>query len=153
VRTSDPTRGYIAEDRTLHNHRLWEPQILHGVISQKIELVLTTPVGSSNPSYECIWNRNRSRSLIEVDDNDDDDDNDSISTDSSFSFSRQSFADETWYTEFLNGLSPCFSRSQWPRGLRYELLAPARTLGGLGFESYSRHSCLSAFILCLCCPL
>jgi hypothetical protein len=36
-------------------------------------------------------------------------------------------------------------RSQWPRGLRHELLLPAR-----GFESHVRQECLSGFIVCLC---
>jgi hypothetical protein len=41
-------------------------------------------------------------------------------------------------------------RSQWPPGLRGEISPSAQTLGSM-FESHSRHGCLSAFILCLCC--
>jgi hypothetical protein len=69
--SQNATRRYIQGDRTLHNHRcenlrsytalyprrqnsskppLWEPQILHGVISQKIELFITTAVRTSDPT-------------------------------------------------------------------------------------------------------
>jgi hypothetical protein len=43
-------------------------------------------------------------------------------------------------------------RSQWPCRLRRDCL---RSLGhwDRGFESHSRHECLCAFILCLCCSV
>jgi hypothetical protein len=37
-------------------------------------------------------------------------------------------------------------RSQWPLSLRLEHW-------NCGFESHSRHGCLSAFALCLCCSV
>jgi hypothetical protein len=40
-------------------------------------------------------------------------------------------------------------RSQWPRDVRHELSSLERC--DRGFESHSRHGCLCAFILCLCC--
>jgi hypothetical protein len=42
-------------------------------------------------------------------------------------------------------------RSQWSFGLRHEMSSAAQALEG--FESHSRHGCLSAFVLCLCCPV
>jgi Tfp pilus assembly protein PilN len=39
-------------------------------------------------------------------------------------------------------------RPRWARGLRHELSSLARTLDSR-FESYSRHGCFCAFILCL----
>jgi hypothetical protein len=39
------------------------------------------------------------------------------------------------------------NRPQWPRGLR-----PAQTLGS-SVRIHWTHGCLSAFILCLCCPV
>jgi hypothetical protein len=44
---------------------------------------------------------------------------------------------------------PLHNWSQWPRGLRHERSSPASLLDH-GFESHSRHRCLSTFILCLC---
>jgi hypothetical protein len=79
VRTSDPTRRHIPEDRTLHNLKsytsvfhmklsLFRPEdggdtssemsptfsALHGVISQKIELFITTVVRTSDPTRRHI---------------------------------------------------------------------------------------------------
>jgi hypothetical protein len=43
-------------------------------------------------------------------------------------------------------------RSQYPRGLRYELSSSAQTLS-YGFESYSRHGCLCVLLFCVCAVL
>jgi hypothetical protein len=43
-------------------------------------------------------------------------------------------------------------RSQWSRGLNMNCLRSLQRWDR-GFESHSRHGCLSAFILCLCCPV
>jgi hypothetical protein len=51
-------------------------------------------------------------------------------------------------TEYINELS----RSQWPLGLRH-VMSPAIKQWGRELESYFRHGRLSAFILCLCCPV
>jgi hypothetical protein len=40
--------------------------------------------------------------------------------------------------------------TQWPRCLRHELSSSLERWDR-GFESHSRHGCLCAFILCLCC--
>jgi hypothetical protein len=43
------------------------------------------------------------------------------------------------------------SRSQWPRGLRHEMSSPAQTMGlWVQIQLKAR---MSAFILCLCCPV
>jgi hypothetical protein len=48
------------------------------------------------------------------------------------------------YFQFIRRL---FSLSQWPRGLRHELSSLARTLGSCVL------TCLTAFILCVCCSV
>jgi hypothetical protein len=43
-------------------------------------------------------------------------------------------------------------RSQWPRGLKHENFRPLKHWDR-GFESLSKHGSMSAFLLCLCCPV